>query len=440
LAIYPGRMYCFDRIGSYGRIDGHGLYTRDEDDHRGNHKYISVKFISLFAGIGGFDLGLERAGMECVAQVEINPFCLRVLEKHYPNVARFTDVRECGKHNLPPADLICGGFPCQPHSIAGKRRGAADDRDLWPEYRRIIDECRPNWVLAENVPGIRTTILDQVLSDLDHFGYTTGTLVIPACAFNAPHRRERIFVVANSQGCSRRIPKLTWEESLYFGGNGKNGNVANPEHNTLFGDKLNGLQNTNTFRNNWWAVEPRMGGTPDGFPDWLDRHIGKGMSYEESKRTTKTLRELWNDDVSKVLWQYAGGLDRISQAEILFTFVREYQENPDETRIFLEGKKTSEGILRVVQKYQISASAPHQPGQGRQQAGKYTDTLQVVSPFLARHGEAEWMVDNWEDGISRIASGVPRRVERLRGLGNAVVPQVIEWIGRQIMEVERQLE
>jgi len=143
-----------------------------------------MRFGSLFAGIGGFDLGLERAGMECVWQVEIDPYCQKVLAKHWPQVKRYDDVRECGEHNLETVDLICGGFPCQPHSVAGKRRGAVDDRNLWPEYRRVLAELRPRWVLGENVPGIVTTMLDEVLSDLESEGYAATTIVLPAVAFD----------------------------------------------------------------------------------------------------------------------------------------------------------------------------------------------------------------------------------------------------------------
>ena len=165
-----------------------------------NPGVIMLTFGSLFAGIGGFDLGLERAGMVCKWQVEINPFCQKVLAKHWPDVERFADVRECGKHNLAAVDLIAGGFPCQPHSVAGQQRGAEDDRNLWPEYRRIIAELRPAWVLAENVPGIRGTMLDEVLSDLEDLAYSTIPIDIPACAFDALHKRERVFIVAYAEG------------------------------------------------------------------------------------------------------------------------------------------------------------------------------------------------------------------------------------------------
>ena len=111
-----------------------------------------MKFISLFAGIGGLDLGLERAGMECVAQVEIDDFCQKVLTKHWANVPKFKDVRDVGKNNLPTADLICGGFPCQDVSLVGARKGLEGKRStLWSEFHRIICEVQPRWVVIENV-------------------------------------------------------------------------------------------------------------------------------------------------------------------------------------------------------------------------------------------------------------------------------------------------
>ncbi len=176
---------------------------------------MPLYFGSLFAGIGGIDLGLERAGMKCLWQVEINDYCTKVLEKHWPKVKRFRDIKECGKHNLKSVDLICGGFPCQPHSVAGKRLGAADTRNLWPDFLRIISELRPRWVIGENVKGIITTYLDTVLSDLEGEDYTCWTFNIPACTFGAPHRRERIFIMAHSkqQGLERGIG---WAEPILF--------------------------------------------------------------------------------------------------------------------------------------------------------------------------------------------------------------------------------
>src|SRR3990167_2874079 len=190
---------------------------------------------SLFSGIGGFDLGFSRVGIETVFQVECDPYCLKVLEKNWPDVKRYADVRsvhgvlahaqhaglegyaghggaghEPGRQLaetnrpacsgcLPSVDLISGGFPCQPFSVAGKRRGTADDRHLWPEMRRVIAEVQPRWVVAENVPGLITLALDAVLSDLEALGYTTGAVTVPACAVDAPHRRERLWIVAHTE-------------------------------------------------------------------------------------------------------------------------------------------------------------------------------------------------------------------------------------------------
>ena len=153
---------------------------------------------SLFAGIGGFDLGLERAGMEVVWQVEIDNYCNKVLEKHWPDVRRYRDVKKVGKENLEPVDVICGGFPCQPFSVAGKQKGKEDDRYLWPQMFRIIKELRPSWIIIENVTGFIDMGLDICISNLENEGYTCQAFIIPACAINTQHRRDRLWIVGNS--------------------------------------------------------------------------------------------------------------------------------------------------------------------------------------------------------------------------------------------------
>ena len=162
-----------------------------------------MRFLSLFAGIGGFDLGLERAGMECMGQVELEPFCLGVLAKHWPRVKRIADIREVKGEEFGPVELICGGFPCQPFSTAGRRKGKGDNRYLWPEMLRVIEACRPRWVIGENVPGLLSIeagmVFDTVCSDLECSGYEVWPLNIPACGVDAPHRRQRVWIVAYSQ-------------------------------------------------------------------------------------------------------------------------------------------------------------------------------------------------------------------------------------------------
>lgn len=153
---------------------------------------------SLFSGIGGFDVGLERAGMHVEWQVENNEWCREVLKKHWPKVPCHYDITQIDWRDIPRVDLVCGGFPCQPFSLAGKRAGTSDDRYLWPEVVRCLDALRPAWFLGENVPGIINLALDQVCTDLESLGYTVWPVCVPACAVDAPHRRERIWIIAHS--------------------------------------------------------------------------------------------------------------------------------------------------------------------------------------------------------------------------------------------------
>jgi DNA (cytosine-5)-methyltransferase 1 len=157
---------------------------------------------SLFAGIGGFDLGLERAGMTVRWQVEIDPFCRAVLAKHWPDVRRYEDVRTVGAGTLDRVDVVCGGFPCQPFSQAsrGRRHGSADPRALWPEMRRLVAALRPTWTLAENVVQFDRGPLDAMVSDLEALGYEVAALEVPACAFGLDHWRPRLWILGHAHG------------------------------------------------------------------------------------------------------------------------------------------------------------------------------------------------------------------------------------------------
>jgi len=212
-----------------------------------------MKHISLFSGIGGDTLAAQWAGFETVLFVENDKFCQKVLKKHWPDVPligdikdvtkekvmAYTDIRESrpriesqsvretqlqsstnggvrrdkgATSTVSPITLITGGFPCQPVSVAGKQRGKEDDRWLWPEMLRVIKEVRPVWVVAENVAGLIRMGIDDCISDLENIGYTVEPYLIPACAVNAPHRRDRIFIVAHAIR-GREEPGTKWGAS-----------------------------------------------------------------------------------------------------------------------------------------------------------------------------------------------------------------------------------
>lgn len=201
-----------------------------------------MRVLSLFSGIGGLELGLERAGMSIAGQCEIDPFCRLVLEKHWPGCPRWTDVKEINGSSVAEKcgaiDLVCGGFPCQDISVAGKGIGLSGERSgLWWEMRRVISEVRPSWVLAENVPALRTRGGDDVLSALEGLGYACWPLVVGAWAVGAPHKRDRVWIVAYSDGerwqaqGDRRVQEHT--DAGVHGEEGNDGRLAKANGNTL---------------------------------------------------------------------------------------------------------------------------------------------------------------------------------------------------------------
>jgi DNA (cytosine-5)-methyltransferase 1 len=178
--------------------------------------------LSLFTGIGGLDLAAEWAGFTTVGQCEWADYPTKVLEKHWPDVPRWKDVRELTAESiwertgLQEITVISGGFPCQPHSVAGKRKASTDERDLWPDYKRIISEVKPKWVVAENVWGLLTSedgrFFRGILRDLSDLGFNVGWCTYPAAWVGAIHRRERVFIIAHSNGI---LSKCNSEEQVF---------------------------------------------------------------------------------------------------------------------------------------------------------------------------------------------------------------------------------
>jgi DNA (cytosine-5)-methyltransferase 1 len=246
-----------------------------------------MKFGSLFAGIGGMDLGLERAGMKCVWQVEKDEYARRVLEKNWPNNRRWDDVR-----TFPPAgqwdcDLIAGGFPCQDISNAGKRAGIEGEQSgLWREFHRIICVLRPRLVLVENVAAILSDGLGRVLGDLAKSGYDTEWDCIPAEAVGAPHERDRAFLVANAQGehgSRRRLAGSAKSDAPEPGT--VQSEVANVDSSgsqvrACFGGnaqaELAATKRANSTGDGHWAAEPGVVRMVHGVPYRVDRIRGLG--------------------------------------------------------------------------------------------------------------------------------------------------------------------
>ena len=241
--------------------------------------------LSLFSGIGGLDLAAELAGFQTVGQCEWADYPTKVLEKHWPDVPRWRDIR-----------TLTGGFPCQPFSVAGKRRGKEDDRYLWPEMLRVISEFRPAWVVGENVAGIVNMALDTVLSDLEGIGYETRTFIIPACAVDAPHRRDRVCIVGRSREQSdlfypntkseqhtniRKIETEVQEQPEFIG---LCSDVSDAESNRLQRLRAKREQERRTrleageskgscqvHNGRKWRAEPNVGRVAHGIPSRVDR-------------------------------------------------------------------------------------------------------------------------------------------------------------------------
>jgi DNA (cytosine-5)-methyltransferase 1 len=257
---------------------------------------------SLFAGIGGFDLAFEREGYDVAWQVEIDSYCQRVLEKHWPDVPRYDDVRDCGLHNLEPVDVIAGGFPCQDLSVAGKQEGLGGERSaLWWQMHRIIGELRPRIGIVENVPNLFNRGIDRVCGSLAEIGYNAEWHVISAADVGAPHLRKRLWLVADADSNDRRhgggpiAPERKSRVEYRCGGTGlavenANAKVADAD-GAGFGERCRAepmeAQQLSAERRSassqWqdryyknWKTEPELGRVADGVPARVDRLRGLG--------------------------------------------------------------------------------------------------------------------------------------------------------------------
>jgi len=259
-----------------------------------------LNVLDLFSGIGGFSLGLEATGgFETKAFCELDKYCKSVLKKHWPDTRQYDDIKELTYDKLrsdgiDTIDIITGGYPCQPFSVAGKQKGTEDKRHLWPEYFRLVKECRPTWVIGENVSGHIKLGLDQVIEDLESEGYATRTFSISASSIGANHQRERIWIIANSNSNgffkdnSNIRPQST--ESIGKDSGSIRKDIPREQHmansnrgskETLNQERVLGEQNTEGETERYpdgslqvhgqWNFEPNVGRVADGIPSRLDR-------------------------------------------------------------------------------------------------------------------------------------------------------------------------
>tara|TARA_R110000796_G_scaffold61047_3_gene141264 strand:+ start:6504 stop:7337 length:834 start_codon:yes stop_codon:yes gene_type:complete len=256
---------------------------------------MKLKTLDLFSGIGGFARGLEATDFfETSCFIEQEPYCQAVLRYHWPDVPVLGDIRDVRRSDLPDPDpdVICGGFPCQPFSHAGRQPKAQDDpRHLWPEMFRLIRECRPTWVVGENVAGIINLGLDEVLADLESEGYATRTFNIPACAVGAPHIRQRIWVVAHADSQSEpdgAFDGNAGQRQLGFGfmadtqrkREGRRG-VSGPGKDKSKNGKGSSGQlggHGEAGPEEWWEVEPSVGRLVNGLPNRVPQLRALGNS------------------------------------------------------------------------------------------------------------------------------------------------------------------
>lgn len=245
-----------------------------------------MRHASLFSGLGGFDLAAEWMGWENKFSCEIDPFCQRVLLHHFSSTHNYGDIRELdGTKYRGQIDVLTGGFPCQPFSVAGERRGEDDARFLWPEMLRVVREVQPTWIVAENVRGITSIengmVFERVCAELEANGYEVQALCIPACAVNAPHRRDRMWFIAQADvGRLRRHERQGTQEGAAPRGVAQ-GDANNTKRTRLeghCGNEPNGGRRTEPTRptpeaawsEHWHEAATRLCRVDDGLPRRLD--------------------------------------------------------------------------------------------------------------------------------------------------------------------------
>jgi DNA (cytosine-5)-methyltransferase 1 len=353
-------------------------------------KEKKVRHASLFSGIGGFEIAAQWMGWENVFQVEIDKFCQKVLTKNFPNTDKHLDIFNFdGTEYRGTVDIISGGFPCQPFSIAGKRNGSGDDRHLWPQMLRVIRNVQPTFVVAENVSGLLTIedgmVFEQVCLDLENEGYEVWTYRIPACAVNAPHRRDRVWIVAKNTNClfdgGNETKRKKWQHGDVSTASEIRDGIASHTYDHARGSK--------------------------GSREW---ELGNGelAGLGEKPPITHTDSERWG----------SGSGDR--------------QERPNQgdRRIATQDKREWDG--RKCRPCKVSATNGLVYTYGKRCKKQYISNKSNGTKLISKSNNEN--IPNWDrfptqSPICRRDDGIPtqldkHRAKRIKALGNAIVPQV----------------
>ena len=382
-----------------------------------------LRHLDLFSGIGGFSLGLEATGgFETVAFCDIEEFPRKVLQKHWPGVKQYEDIKELNYEKLKadgllPIDILTGGYPCQPFSIAGRKKGEKDPRHLWPEYFRLIKELRPTWVIGENVSGHIKLGLDTVLENLESEGYSVRTFSISASSIGANHQRERIWIVANSNSSRNK------------------------------GEKSRSIREKDEKEERDRQVD-----STTRFPDGTDSIVTKNKSesevehVEDTRRSLRQRSEFRGENENEIRQGNANISERSSEASEFDVANTEGKYNSEQ-----EGKIKSRGKIIEGRETEIRsestgrsntlANTKSSQRNGNEINREHSETetqeeLGVRSSISRTQGGSPW--EGWwdiEPDVGRVAHGIPVRAHRLKGLGNSLVPTIPFYIGTVILEV-----
>ena len=371
---------------------------------------MMLRHVDLCSGIGGFALGFHWAKLsEPVLFCDTEPWCRQILNKNFPNIPIATDVKELAndpERLVPDHEILSCGYPCQPFSVAGLRKGEEDDRHIWPSIFRIITHKRPSWVVCENVYGHVALGLDKVLFDMESQGYATRTFIVPACAKNAPHRRDRLWIICKNVGDTESRGRGEFRESSKKEGNescqiDRGQSVGSSGVRTNVGDtEYNGSSSTKIRRGD---QEDARGSQK------------REIETEQSQRTSGRGDHEVMADTECLGWEQRsevkGELDR--------------ERSPDQSDFSSEGCRGSRSSTSL-------ADTESKGLQGwSQDTTEYSKWIEESSSWNKSFGE-ETNIWNVEPNVGRVAHGIPKRVDRLKGLGNAIVPQLAMQIGLAI--------